>query len=572
MHFVKPANKKTTRIVQGILGGLALFFIIAFWGEIRGVFSLFGAIFLGILGFPFEGVDESVLQSFLTICFNCLGSFGTVFVIWLFLISAQALLPVNNLQEVYRTAWHLWLFITHQHGQAIFVKDGAMIATSEDAKRRGHGVVVVDFNSAVVLEERDVPPGLTRMATISELGFLNIIGLSDPPISPRARGAGIVFTRPNERIRGVVDLRPQFRFQPKVTSYTREGIELTANMIANFSIGDDPNADALQVTFTNNRLRPEDWRVCILKPSNLGDEYLSVADLADELDEPDRIEISQFARSVQGQQSFQTYKPLQTPSKVPRFDPDRVFAAVFAQARSNEQEALPWTELPTRVAAGFYRDLMLTINYDELYAVKGSDKFPLPIQKSKVKLKMRNNGFMAFRLVQHCLREPLIKGRDYLKTELRVSDVRQLKNPKILRDRGIRIVMGSFGDPSPVSGLIYKQRLDSWRASWERDLDITQASRDLQAMRTRSKALVDAQQDLWYSLNQLFSVQKYSDEALALRVIQALESAASDPKTRQLLPMYTIDLMRYIHNMVMTPQAPTQGSTSYLDISQGGQS
>lgn len=549
MHLGGTGNRRTTWIVRSILGGLALIFIIAFWGEIRGVLSLFGAIFMFLLGFSIEGLDQTIRHSVPIVCFNCFFGFGLVFFLWLFLISAQALLPVHNLQDVYRTAWRLWLFIFHRHGAAVFIKDGVMVSTREDEKRYGHGVVVVDFNSAVVLEDRSVPQGFSRLATASEESVLTVLGLSDPPVSPRARGAGIVFTRPNERIRGVVDLRPQFRFQPKVSSYTREGIELKANILSIFTIGDDPNADAMQVTPLTHRQRPEDWRVCTFTPSKLGDEFLYMSDLSDELDSADLEEIAQYSSSNPGQ--LQPYFPLSEPSRVPRFDPDRVFSAVFAQARSGEQEAIPWTELPTRVAAGFYRDLLPRINYDELYDLKGSGKFPLLTHKRKLRLFMRNNGVLAYRVVHHCTSEPLRIGSDYRKSDLLVSPVRLLTNQKILRDRGIRIVLGSFGDPSPVSNLIYKQRLDTWRAKWEQELDLTQASRELQAMRTRTKAMIDAQQDLWYSISQIFKVNDYSDEALALRLIQSLENASADPRTRQLLPGNTIELMRYIRGTLL---------------------
>ncbi len=569
MRLGGPANKKTNLTVRLILGGLALIFIIAFWGEIKGVFSLVGTFFMMILGFSIENIDKSIRQGVPIICFNCFFGFGLVFVLWLFLISAQALLPVNNLQEVYRTAWHLWLFITHQHGPAVFVKDGVKVSTHEDEKSHGHGVVVVDFNSAVVLEERDVAPGLTRMAAVSELSLLNMLALSDAPVSPRACGAGIVFTRPNERIRGVVDLRPQFRIQPKVPSYTKEGIELKSNILSIFTVGDDLFAGALQVTPISPRQRAEDWRVCVFAPSKQGEGFLYLSQLVDELDNADREEIAQHARENQGLVSLEPYVPLPWPSKVPRFDPERVFDAVFAQARSGEQEAIPWTELPVRVAAGFYRDLMPKINYDELYDIRGNGKFPLPAHKRMLRLFMRNNGVLAYRVVYHCSGKPLLIGSDYRKEDLRVTPVRQLTNPKLLRDRGIRIVFGSFGDPSPVSNLVYQQRLDSWRANWEKELNLTQADRDYQTMRTRTKALIDTQQNLRFSLKQLFHITDFSEEALALRLIQALENASADPKTRQLIPAHTIDLMRYIHNTLMTHQNPGQGNP-LLPKSTGG--
>ncbi len=61
MQLGEPANKKTTLIVRGILGALALIFILAFANEIGGVLSLFWTFFkVVLLGFPFEGSDPSI--------------------------------------------------------------------------------------------------------------------------------------------------------------------------------------------------------------------------------------------------------------------------------------------------------------------------------------------------------------------------------------------------------------------------------------------------------------------------------------------------------------------------------
>lgn len=179
---------------------------------------------------------------------------------------------------------------------------------------------------------------------------------------------------------------------------------------------------------------------------------------------------------------------------------------------------------------------------------------------------MRNNGVLAYRLVFHQSGEQLEEGRVYHEAELIVSETWQLTNSKLLRDRGIMMISSNFGDLFPVSPIIYKQRLDSWRATWERELNITSGSRELQAMRVRGRALANAQHDLWNSLNQLFSYQEFTDEALALQVMHELETAAADPKTRQLLPANTLEVMRYVNSMIQpvatgtrTPALPGGG-------------
>lgn len=556
MHLGETESKRTNRWIGGITALLTLLFVVFFFLEIIGVLRLVGGIFLLFLGFPFDTGGQNLLEPLNVMLFNCIFGFGLVFVLWLFLISAQALLPVHNFLEIYRTAYHLLLFILRRHGPAFHVKDGKEIVTKEDLDRRGPGVIVVDFNSAVVLEAREPSPGLSLLLSRMGINIFHNLNLSDPYEPLRVRGAGIVFTHPGERVRGAVDLRKQFRMVPQVHCYTREGIELFANVNAIFTIGQELAPDALEVTYVGEHTA-ENLRVVSFVEARGGTgNHLRVSSIEDELDTDDAREIHHYARVLEHTQTFQAYEPLPRHSPNPVFDRDRVFNAVFAQARNGSQEVIPWTELPARVAADLYRQILPTINYDELYDIKGGREngdFPLPQFRRKLMTRMRNNGLLAYRLVFRKSRQPFQVGDVYPVTELVASEVRQLTTPKLLRDRGIKVIASSFGDLFPTSKLIEKQRLDSWRASWERELDITNASRDLQAMRIHSRAMSNAQHDLWFSLNQIFTLSGDNNEALAINLLQALESAAADPRTRELLPANTLDFMRYVQTLLIPP-------------------
>ncbi len=554
MRLGEPANKTNRRVIWGIIFFFAILFAIAFWNEIRWFFGVQ------------PKNPEQVLRPEAFVIFVGFGSFFLVALLWIALISFQALLPITDfvqdplkcLNEAYRTAWHLVLNILGLQGPAVSVIDGKVNATAEDLNRENRpGVVVVDFNSAVVLEELNPPPGMALYMDRALSAFLSALQLMDARKSPRVCGAGIVFTRPRERIRGVVDLRKQFRMEKEVRCYTREGIELYANVIAVFTIGQDP--DILQVTYVGEQ-RPENLRVVTMESKAQG--FQRITGFADDLDEADREEIHRFLESQPG---LEPYSALPNTSRQ-AFNENRVFAAVYAQARNGKQEVLPWDKLPTRVAAGLYREQLIRVNYDELYDIKGEgEQFPLPEYRSKLRLAMRNNGILAFRYIKH-RSGALIKNRVYREEELYVSQVRPLENSKVLRDRGIKIIASSFGELIPVNEAVYLQRLNAWRTAWERELELNQANHELAALRIRGRAHAQAQQDLWRSLRQIFDQRDFSDEALALRILQALNQAAADPRTRALLPANTIDLLSRLNAILLPvpPPNPPQGTRAQV--------
>ena len=568
MNLGEQNIKRRRQIIVAIFGFLGLLFFIMFRWEIGDVLGMLWNILKALLkrrAIPaFTDVQKESWN--VLIGFTLLWSYLGVFFFWLSAISWQSLLPVSNLREIYRTAFHFLLHTLGLHGPAVFIKDGKILQTKEDT-RKGPGVVVVDFNSAVVLEDEVPPPGVQRAIDNMIHAVLRSFGLADPIETPEAKGPGIVFIRRRERIRGAVDLRKQFRLQPKVTAYTRDGIEVYANVWSIFTIGQDPALSAVQVCYDGDP-RSENLRVVLLEElpptSDQTEKVFRVKALVDELDREDRAEIHRFARvaellerHVTEEKKLRNYGPLprdkaenRDRQELPRFDAERVFAAVFSQARADRDRVLPWAELPTRVASAYFREILSQVNYDELYRI-GEEQAPITRYKSRLRLAIRNNGLLSYRLIYPRNGVSLEVGKAYSESDLRVTDVNPLTNSKMLRDRGIRVIAAGFGDVMPVSEAVYRYRLESWRAPWQRETEVVSATKELEATRIRAKARAAAQRDLAASMGRIFQTYENSQEILVLRIFQALEGVASDPRTRQLLPNNAIDMMRSLQMWVM---------------------
>jgi hypothetical protein len=541
-------SKKRTIWVIVILLAFLVWFAIAFWPEISQVGTLFLSSFSVAFGKPPEvPIDPfKALHDFFVLVYDVFIGFGLFFTLWIFLISAQALLPVSNLKEVTQTARQLRLFISRAHGPAVFIHDGALIGTAKELSHVAPGVIVVDFNSAVVLESRVPAPSLM---TPFENMLKDMFGIKRPPprkVLPRACGNGLVFTKSRERIRGIVDLRRQFRIAKDVHGYTREGIELTTNVTVLFTVGQNP--DILHVTYDGDR-RPENLRVVSLE--QLPDKRIRVVDIADELEDADRAEVHQAAMGLDPDVLL-PFVMLERPSQLPQFDAERVFSAVFSTARGDQDQVLPWVDLPVRVAIDIFREMLSKHNYDTLYEPEKPDpnQFPLREFQRRFRLRVRNTGLLSYRLIFHQT-SALVVGRKYNPAVLLASSPQPLNGRRVLGERGIKVISSGFGDLIPVSEAVYKQRLDNWRAQWENDTEIIRATRELEAMRIRSHARVQAQQELAETMSKLMQKKGHSQEAVAIKVMQAIETLAADPKTRQLLPGETIGLIRTIHEWLV---------------------
>ena len=449
----KKKKKKVNRIKQIPLV-LFLIFIIAFWREIFKVVQLAWRFSFGVakafLDLPIGDIPFENLFYLRVLGFNLLLGFGLVFTLWLIVISSQALLPVRSLRDIYRTAFHLLLHLFRLHGQAVFIKDGKKIATLKELEKEGAGVIVIDFNSAVVLEEQVPRPDPLRKIIDNLLLKLKLI---DPYASPRVKGPGLTFTRRSERIREAVDLREQFRMRKDVHAYTRDGIELKTSVNAAFTIGQEP--DILQVAYMGER-REQMLRSVYFEKQP--DGRIKVKSFRDELDEADRNEIHHLARVAHRMNILFPYTSLEPPETLPVFNAERVFSSVFSQARDTHGDLIPWYDLPAMVAVDLFREQLSHIDYDDLYRPDLDDYFPLPEFKKKLRVAVRNQGLLSYRLVFDISGGLLEQDRIYRVDELLASKVMLLTAPKVLRDRGIKVLASGFRDLIPVSDVVYQQR------------------------------------------------------------------------------------------------------------------
>jgi regulator of protease activity HflC (stomatin/prohibitin superfamily) len=156
---------------------------------------------------------------------------------------------------------------------------------------------------------------------------------------------------------------------------------------------------------------------------------------------------------------------------------------------------------------------------------------------------VRNLGILSYQFVKRTDGNTLLPGQGWNPADLTFFSVFDLVESKVLRNRGIKVISAGFSDLEPTSEKVKDRLLERWSAGWEKEATIITADHELQAMRIRNLARAEAQGEMVAALALILGNTPLSEEAMAIRVFQALEIAASDPKTHQLLPGETINML-----------------------------
>ncbi len=522
---------------------------------------------LFIFSHPYPGPDLE--RAFSVTCVSLCAGFFPVLLVFLLAVGGQAIAPINTMNERFRTAWHLWLFILSRHGVATAVRDGK-VESIREPEVGPVGMLVIDFNSAVVVEENLPVPNITRPFRMAWRRILISIGLMDTPETPRIFGPGLAFLRPGAYIHSVIDLRRQFRMRGKVPAYTRDGIEVQADISALFQVGGDPTI--LPLTFFMEK--PGDLSsLRLVSLSETPERLIWIDGIAsnfkDEFDQDDWAQIQSFLMDPEYTENCYPYELAPLNPGPPVFDRDNIFAAAFTDALDQDGNVIPWHDLPVKVSVDVFRQLILQYNYDQLY---GTVEEQLALEQNipensgllimrvpqMLGARIRNSGVRYFRLI-HSTQRPLVKDRTYSPHELLVSEAVELAAPKVLRNARIAVIFNSFSDLSPVSDTIYQQRLDTWRARWYAELKEVQTGREIQAIQQTTQARMQTQEDLVRRLRMIIENASLEPNVAAIRVYMEMEILVSDPATRKLLPQETIMLMRMLQDWASRFQDGNRG-------------
>ena len=459
-------------------------------------------------------------------------------------------LPAHDSHERQMVYERLVKYIFGLHGPAVFVKNGDLITRKDEALKsegitsRFASLAFVDLTSAVVLESRSFPPGK------------NTPKENDPPMGPRspirALGPGIRFLHSGERIRGTVDLRKQFRMIKGVRGFTSDGIELETDLHVIFTLGQPP--DVITVFDTKGHG---------LRAISV-DQATSKISISDNIGAADAAEIN--ANIKQHKPSRASPLAFEDPSsnRPPfRFDENHIISAVISQPRNSMDGKLEkWTDLPAQVAVSLLLDELSRVSYDDLYSLDSPepDCYLYDTFKPNFERKLKTQGVLSCQFVQRKDGRLPQQGDNFNPAEFVFWDVMKLQSPMPIRDRGIKVIEVGFSDFKPIDATIPDQRFDTWRSRWQKKTELTNADYDLEIMRNMNHARAKAQREIIYNLSQIFKMPGFTQDAMAIRIFQALESAAANPATTRLLPRDTVDMLRNFQNILFPADRSGQSS------------
>ena len=505
---------------------------------------------------------------------------------------AQFALPVRSGANRRRAFLQLILYLLGLHGPAILIREGRLVGSKTKLESTRPGVALIDLSSAIVVERQlkrysdDDDNGVDwqlvteKKSTYSFLktfiAFLQ--GKSRKTITKiRAGGPGLFFTKRGEKIISIVDLRRQSR-SGLVEAYTRDGIKVSTKIASTFSLSDEP--EVIPVAYLNGNGKEN--LVGLKLDENEQAKTITVSGYY-ALNPQDAAEIHNFVEHGQARNassiywqvdSRESYKPPYS------FYPERVFAAAYSEATTQSSSLTPWHELPVRVAVDHFRKHLEQYSFDDLHLPNDPERFPLIDFKNDFNRKVRNEGVLAYKLVRLVADNPegsqkwnaypfdtySIK-RSWRDNELEMSVPRNLTNSKILRDRGIKVISASFSELHIVDDVIRLQMIENWKARWDREIEITRARHELEAIRERNRARVQTQREMTYVLSDLFKKRAHSKEALALRVFQALEAAASSPEPdKKIASAEILSMLNNLHEWLLPEKKDTAEKSTNVRI------
>jgi hypothetical protein len=361
---------------------------------------------------------------------------------------------------------------------------------------------------------------------------------------------------------------------PQIDAYTRDGIKIKSTVSAVFSLSEEP--DTIFVTYLGDlsEHNPENVRAVLTdkRVQERGESSEYVASLF-KLDLEDAYEVLKSLETADDHSEIGSINRTHPVKFQPfPFDADRVIrASYYLPYTAQGKTAVAWDELPLMVAVEAFRNKIAQYTYDYMHMPDDPDNFPLKRIRQEFSFSLRSKGILKYQVVFRRDGQPINENQAWNMGDILASAPRTFKNPQVLRERGIKVILANFGEFTPPDQ-VREELIANWRARWEKEINSRLAHRDLEAARIRNRARVKAQQDTSsFVLSEVFSGMPFSEEALTVRVFQALETAATDLGEARLLPHDTINMLWSLYQwMVREEGKPDETGSSPEDNMPGG--
>ncbi|HPH95587.1 MAG TPA: hypothetical protein PKW33_07725 [Anaerolineaceae bacterium] len=166
---------------------------------------------------------------------------------WMFFL-AQFVAPVSTSLQRVMIFWRLWGYFLGRHGPAIFVQNGQVRERTNERKRRGPGLMILDTASAAMLRTdvrftRPVGPGLAfttfdiRTGTTEYVATAFDLRRQSLFIGPQLSENAFEAQRANETPE---NYRERQSRRTQTSSLTRDGIEAVPSMVVVYQLDTRP--------------------------------------------------------------------------------------------------------------------------------------------------------------------------------------------------------------------------------------------------------------------------------------------------------------------------------------------
>ena len=101
---------------------------------------------------------------------------------------------------------------------------------------------------------------------------------------------------------------------------------------------------------------------------------------------------------------------------------------------------------------------------------------------------MRNQGVLSYQFVSVKDKTPFKVGDTWVKRDIAFYEPQDLKNSKVLRNRGIRVLTSNFSDLTPRHPGVREQMVDQWRMRWESEAKEIATQAEMEAINIVAQA------------------------------------------------------------------------------------